>query len=310
MSNVSGTKFMNVFDLNGVVAVINTPFTSEDKIDHDSIGRYVESAIEVGVSGFLVPAMAAEINKLTFEERISIVSTVIKSSNNRTLVIGGASGTSQAERINFVNELESLGCHGVLVSIPFEDEKKYTTHIEEIAKEVSTFLVLQDWDFHGYGIPLNVIVSLFQRIDVFKSLKVEVVPAGKKYSDVIAATKGNLHVSGGWASSQMIEALDRGVHTFMSTIMHKLYKKIFDYHQSGNREKAKELFQKIVPVLAFSHQHLDISIHFNKRYYYKKGIFITDKVREPIIPFDNYHMKVADELIELSMELEEKFGNR
>lgn len=295
---------MNIFDLNGVVAVINTPFTSENKIDHESIGRYVESAIESGVSGFLVPAMAAEINKLTYEERISIVSTVMKSSKNRIPVIGGASGTSQTERISFVKDLESLGCHGVLVSIPFDDEKKYTTHIEEIAAEVSTFLVIQDWDFHGYGIPVDVIVSLFNRIDVFKSLKIEVVPAGKKYSDVIAATKDNLHVSGGWASSQMIEALDRGVHTFMSTIMHKLYIKIFDYHRSGNREKAKDLFQKIVPILAFSHQHLDISIHFNKRFYYKKGIFTTDKVREPIIPFDDYHMKVADELIELAFKLE------
>ena len=32
---------------------------------------------------------------------------------------------------------------------------------------------------------MNVIVDLFEEIDVFKSLKVEVTPAGKKYSDVL-----------------------------------------------------------------------------------------------------------------------------
>jgi 4-hydroxy-tetrahydrodipicolinate synthase len=308
MNVSSGNNLLDVFDLNGVVAVINTPYTEDNQVDYDSITRYVENAIEAKVSGFLVLAMAAEVNKLTVEERKSIVKTVIKSTQDQVPVIGGASAGTQKDRLNFINELENMGCQAVLVSIPFEEEMAYKNLIEKISQEVKTVLVIQDWDFHGYGIPVKVIVDLFEKIDVFKSLKVEVTPAGKKYSDVLKATDGQLHVSGGWASSQMIEALDRGVHTFMSTIMHTLYKKIFDFHQSGNREMAKEVFKKIVPVLAFSHQHLDISIHFNKRFYYKKDIYTTDKVREPIISFDDYHMKVADELIELALELEKELA--
>ena len=293
----------DVFDLNGVVAVLNTPFTQENQIDYDSITRYVENALESGTSGFLVPAMAAEINKLSPDERRVFVKTVVKAADKNVPVIGGASAATQKERINYINELEDLGCQGVLVSIPFENEDAYKNLIREIAQEVTTFLVIQDWDFHGFGIPVKVLVDLFEEIDVFKSLKVEVIPAGKKYSDVLAATAGRLHVSGGWASSQMIEALDRGVHTFMSTIMHKAYKIIFDLHHSGQRDKAKEIFQQIVPILAFSHQHVDISIHFNKRFYYKQGIFRTDRVRDPIIPFDHYHKKVADELIQQASDL-------
>ena len=294
----------NVFDLNGVVAVINTPFTQDNEIDYESIRHYVNSAIESGASGFLVPAMAAEVNKLEPDERKSLVKTVVEHSKKKIPVIGGASANSQDDRINYIHELETIGCEAVLVSIPFEDAEKYKKMIREIAREVNTFLVIQDWDFHGFGIPVKVIADLFEEIEVFKSLKIEVTPAGKKYTDVLSATEGKLHVSGGWASSQMIEALDRGVHTFMSTVLHKIYKQIFDYHHSNHREKAKELFQKIVPILAFSHQHLDISIHFNKRFYYKKGIYQTDKVRNPIIPFDDYHKKVADELIQVALDLE------
>jgi 4-hydroxy-tetrahydrodipicolinate synthase len=297
---------MNIFDLNGVVAVINTPFTIENQIDYPSLTRYVENAIASGVSGFLVPAMASEITKLAPEERKTIVKSVVENVRKRVPVIGGASAPSQRQRVHYIRELESTGCSGVLVSVPFEDGGSYKNLIDEIAREVNTFLVIQDWDFHGYGLPLDIIVDLFDKIEVFKSLKVEVTPAGKKYSDVLAATGGRLHVSGGWASSQMIEALDRGVHTFMSTIMHKLYKKVFDLHHAGKRDKAKELFQKIVPILAFSHQHLDISIHFNKRFYYKQGIFRTDNVRDPVMPFDEYHKKVADELIELAIDLENR----
>jgi hypothetical protein len=64
----------------------------------------------------------------------------------------------------------------------------------------------------------------------------------------------------------------------------------------GNQEKnteAEKLFGEILPVLAFSNQHLDISVHFFKRLLFKQGIYPTDLVREPILPFDGIHREIA-----------------
>jgi len=58
-----------VNNLKGVIAVVNTPFTEDNQIDSESIKGYVKHAVESNVSGFLVPAMAAEENKLSPEER-------------------------------------------------------------------------------------------------------------------------------------------------------------------------------------------------------------------------------------------------
>ena len=74
------------------------------------------------------------------------------------------------------------------------------------------------------------------------------MPAGVKYSEVLQATGGSLHVSGGWAVMQMIEALDRGVHALMPMGMHELYVHI-------------------------DRQHLDISIRFFKRLLWRQGIY-------------------------------------
>jgi dihydrodipicolinate synthase/N-acetylneuraminate lyase len=137
----------------------------------------------------------------------------------------------------------------------------------------------------------------------FRCLKVEVVPAGVKYSEVLAITEGRLHVSGGWAVMQIIEALDRGVHAFMPTGMHELYTRIYDLYQAGRRQEASALFERLLPVLAFANQHLDISVHFFKRLLYKQGIYATSRVREPILPFDQVHEKVAEQLITRTMEL-------
>lgn len=289
--------------LNGIIGVINTPFTDDDKIDTESLRRYVNHSIDCGVVGFLVTAMAAEVDKLTFNERKIIIETVISEVGERVVVIGGASAKSPYERLRNTDMLIRSGCDGVLVNIPFSNKQKYEKDLIEIAEHSPGFLMVQDWDLGGFGIPVEIITELFNKIEEFQCLKVEVNPAGVKYSKVIEATEGKLHISGGWAGTQMIEALDRGVNAFMPTILHGVYNKIYQLHRNGNRESAIKLFNRLVPILAFSHQHVDISIHFNKRLVHKQGLFSTSNVREPILPFDSYHEKVAEELIAKAVKL-------
>jgi 4-hydroxy-tetrahydrodipicolinate synthase len=169
--------------------------------------------------------------------------------------------------------------------------------------------MIQDWDPSGFGAPVPLIAQLVQEIPAFRCLKVEVVPAGVKYSAVLEATQGALHVSGGWAVTQMIEAMDRGVHAFMPTGMHPIYTRIFSLYQSGQREAAQTLFRRLLPVLAFSNQHLDISIHFFKRLLHRQGIYATPRVRDPILPFDDIHEKVSAELIEHVINLQDEVSN-
>ena len=130
------------------------------------------------------------------------------------------------------------------------------------------------------------------------------MPAGRKYSELLDATGGRLHVSGGWAVMQIIEALDRGVHAFMPTALHSIYVRIYNLYTSGRREAARELFEKILPILAFANQHLDISIHFFKRMLFAQGIYSSPAVREPILPFDDVHVRVAEDLITRACALE------
>ena len=103
----------------------------------------------------------------------------------------------------------------------------------------------------------------------------------------------------------MLEGLRRGVHAFMPTGMHWIYTKIFKDFQQGNIDEATALFNEISPVLAFSNQYLDLSIHFFKRLLWKQGIYPTPNVRQPILPFDDIHREMADELIQKVVEIED-----
>lgn len=294
------------FDLAGIITVLNTPFTEQDRIDVDSLRRNVRIALETGVVGFLVPAMASEVEKLDDTERICIVETVLEEVQHRVPVIAGTAAATQSARLQHSEYAVKAGCEGLLVNIPYKSKQQYRHQVREIAALNPDFLMIQDWDFQGYGLPVPLIQELFAEIEEFRCLKIEVVPAGRKYTEVLEATQGNLHVSGGWAVMQMIEALDRGVHAFMPTGMHSIYTTIYSLYRAGSRDKARRLFNELLPILAFSNQHLDISIHFFKQLLYKQGVYATPRVREPILPFDHYHQQIADELIDYALHLTER----
>jgi len=289
--------------IDGIVTVLNTPFEENGTLALSALRRNVRRAIDAGVSGFLVPAMASEVGKLTVLERIQLVEAVIDECSGAVPVIGGASAESLDSRVENVRRMAELGCDGVLVALPYEDDASYRAAVEALARAAPLFLMIQDWDFNGYGAPVGLIAELFEEIPQFRSLKVEVVPAGFKYTEVLEATGGRLHVAGGWAVGQMIEGLDRGIHAFMPTGMHEIYCEIYRRYSAGDRSNAEALFHELLPVLAFSNQHLDISIHFFKRLLHREGVYPTAKVREPTLPFDRIHERIAGELIGRAMRL-------
>jgi 4-hydroxy-tetrahydrodipicolinate synthase len=233
-----------------------------------------------------------------------MVSAVLDEVNEKVTVIAGAGESDILKSKKIISEYINLGCKNVLFQIPFQNEIQFKNQFNELAETGPETIMLQDWDSSGYGLPDELILELFETVKAFRCLKVETVPAGVKYSRILELTKGKLNVSGGWAVSQMIEGLKRGVHAFMPTGMHWIYTEIYRLWESGKEAEAEQLFQQILPVLAFSNQHLDISIHFFKRLFFKLGIYPSDKVREPILPFDKVHKEIADKLIDKVINIE------
>jgi 4-hydroxy-tetrahydrodipicolinate synthase len=293
-----------LFPLHGIVTVLNTPFSAKGEIDLPALKRNVDYALDAGVAGFLVPAMASEVYKLTEKERVEMVAAVLDEVNGKVPVIAGAGETDLIKSKRLISEYIRLDCKNILFQIPFQNQTQFRNHFNELAETGPEMIMLQDWDATGYGLPDELILDLFENVEAFRCLKIETVPAGVKYSNILKLTKGRLNVSGGWAVSQMIEGLQRGVHAFMPTGMHSIYTEIYRLWNAGKEKEAESLFQEILTVLAFSNQHLDISIHFFKRLLFKQGIYLTPNVRQPILPFDKYHLQIAEKLIDKIIEIE------
>ena len=288
------------YDLHGIVPIINTPFDEKLNIDVPSLERLIEQSITDGIVGCIVPAVASEVDKLSLSERKFLVKQVASVANRRIKVIAGVSSEEIKDAIGLAENALHLGCDGILCRVPDRleaDHQGTVQFFQELSSVGMEMLMVQDLSWNGYGMSLKTILEMFKKISAFKCIKIETIPAGFKSSQVLSETKGELNISSGWSLPEMIEALDRGIHGFNTTAINKPFIHIYRLHTEGHRFEAIKLFEEIVPFLAWTHQHIDISIQFLKRYCYTKGIFSTFNVRQPILPFDLYHDRCSEELI-------------
>lgn len=283
---------------NGIIPIVQTPYTATGEIDCVALIRLVDYAIACGAAALIVPAVASEVERLSDIERKLIVKTVVEAAEARVSVIVGASSPDLSECIAHARYGRDCGCRAMLVQAPSGTETEIHDFFVELCKHVELDLILQDLDWNGSGLTLEFIERLSASLPRLRCIKVETRNACPKYTQILDRSKGRLSVAGGWAVMQMMEALDRGVHALMpESSMVRIYERIRRLHAGGEREKAWLLYERLLPVLAFSNQQLEISIHFFKRLLLRRGIFTTSRVRRPTITFDSVQELYSEEMI-------------
>ena len=88
--------------------------------------------------------------------------------------------------------------------------------------------------------------------------------------------------------------------------MVRVYAAVLARYRCGQRNAALDLFRQLLPVLSFSNQEIALSVAFFKRLLVHRGVFQCARMRIPGWTWDEYHSRIADELIELYLELEDQ----
>jgi dihydrodipicolinate synthase/N-acetylneuraminate lyase len=276
----------------GIMPSMNTPFLADDTIDVDGIRRSVDAVKHAGVSGMLVLAVAGETDSLAMDEKRLVAKTFVDQAAGELPVIVGCSSTYQRDRLALAAMARELGAPAMLCQAPAGlHADDLVAQMAELAQVGPSLLMLQDLDFSGPGLALSDIAQLHRCLPAFQALKIEVALPGPKYSAVLVATAATLHVSGGWAAAQMMEALHRGVHAFIPTAMDRIFVEIFRRFAQGDEPGARQLHSQLAPVLAFSNQHLDISIRFFKHLRHREGLFATPNCRAGVAALDEHQMR-------------------
>jgi 4-hydroxy-tetrahydrodipicolinate synthase len=292
----------------GIIPVLQTPFHESGAVDRDSLLRLIDEAINAHAAGILYPAVASEVACLSTAERTDLLRDVVAAVNGRVPVIAGASSSDPDVSRALCRAARDLGASACLIAVPAECYAAPATtaaYFEKATLDSALPLIIQDLEFNGPGLPLETMQTLTDSLPTLAGWKIETVPSGPKYTAARLRFGSSCHISGGWAVTQLIEALDRGVDAMIpEASMVGVYHAIFAAHRAGRRDEALRLFRLLLPVIAYTNQEIVTAIAFFKRLLVRKGIFQTETLRWPGVRWDSYNTRIAEELISHYLAIE------
>ena len=276
-------------EISGVLPVLAVPFNKDGSLDLESIPRLVEHCINNKANGVVIFGLASELYKLNDSERIQILQKVISSVNSRVPVIVGTehSGTSAAVARSI--EAEKLGASALMLYPPTfikPDEANVLSYFKAVGSAVKIPIIIQDapaWT--GVPLPVSLLSRIIREQPNVCYIKLESPPIGDKAK--LLKSEG-FKIIAGYGAIHLMEDLTAGIDGFMpGCSLPGIFVEINDLFKSGNVEKARTLYQIVLPLLTFQLTSLDTFIEIQKLVLKHLQIFSTSYCREPHIPISS-----------------------
>lgn len=280
-----------MIELRGCIPILCTPFDADDQVDAASLRAQIDWVLAEGATGVATLALASEGYKLTEREREEVASIVVEHVAKRGPVVISADGAGTAVAVDRAKRYEAIGADALMVLPPYLVKPgragllDYYTHI---ADAVALPVMVQDAP-QLTGVSMNSALwsELNRRSTNIAYVKAEGTPQGETISAAIDQSEGRLRVFCGWGGLGILDALERGaVGSMPAANFTGVFARIHDAWREGDRVLASELLAGTLPFSVWAMQSLDHSVTTAKRELMRRGIFASDRVRQPAVPLD------------------------
>ncbi|MFQ5662611.1 MAG: dihydrodipicolinate synthase family protein [Terriglobia bacterium] len=285
-----------MLELKGICPILAAPFREDGALDEPSLTKLIDFLVGCGVHGITLFGLAGEYYKLTDEERGRIRQVLLAQAEHKTVRI--VSITDHAIEIarERAREAEAAGADALMVMPPFflapgADAISY--HLREIAKAVRIPVVAQ-YSPQQTGISLSpsTLVRLTDECPNLRYVKVDAMPPGPMISKLVAESRGGIKTFVGYAGLQMPDAFARGaVGCMPGGSLSEIYVKIYDHIQRGEGDAAFSLHARLLPLVNFMMQSLEMSIRTEKTILAWRGIIASDYCRRPRVDLDSHDLR-------------------
>ena len=276
-------------EISGVLPVLAVPFNKDGSLDLESIPRLVEHCINNKANGVVIFGLASELYKLNDNERIQILEKVISSVNSRVPVIVGTEHSGTVAAVARSIEAEKLGASALMLYPPTfikPDEANVLSYFKAVGSAVKIPIIIQDapaWT--GVPLPVSLLSRIIKEQPNVCYIKLESPPIGDKAK--LLKSEG-FKIIAGYGAIHLMEDLTAGIDGFMpGCSLPGIFVEINDLFKSGNVEKARTLYQIVLPLLTFQLTSLDTFIEIQKLLLKHLQIFSTSYCREPHIPISS-----------------------
>lgn len=272
--------------LGGIIPILATAYDEDDRVAFDDIGRQVDHLAGLAVTAVGI-GFGSDIVRLTEPERDALVRAAADAAGGRVHVMASAGGNSIRSGIDRAVAAVTSGA-GILMVIPPSASSSPTpgdlvAYYTAIGRETGVPIVVQDAPgFTGTAMSAELLAQLAREIPEVAALKIETVPPAPKVGAVAALDRGGAALLGGAGGVDFYHELERGADgTVPGVAMAELFLAVQARHRSGDRDGARRLFNRYLPLLAIAGRGLDSFFAAQLQVLARRGIVTRTKIRRP-----------------------------
>ena len=129
----------------GSLVALVTPFSSDDRIDYDSLKRLIDFHVAQGSNGLVIAGTTGEAATLSKVEHVELIARAVEISAGRLPIIAGTGSNSTMQTINLSREVGDTGVDAFLTVVPYYNkpmQEGMYRHFSAIADAVDKPLLL------------------------------------------------------------------------------------------------------------------------------------------------------------------------
>ena len=235
---------MPIFKGAGVAIV--TPFTQDDKVNFEELGKMIDFQIAGGTDAIIICGTTGESTTLTHEEHDECIKFAVEHTAGRVPVIAGTGSNSTAEAIRLSTHAQNNGADALLLVTPYYNkatQKGLIQHYTAIANSVDLPIIL-------YNVPSRTGVNILPQTAVTLAKNVKNIVAVKEASgnisqvaELAALADGCIDIYSG-NDDQVVPLLSLGgvgVISVLSNVMPKLTHDMVMSYLNGDVKLSRQL---------------------------------------------------------------------
>ncbi|MBP5661787.1 MAG: dihydrodipicolinate synthase family protein [Clostridia bacterium] len=275
------------YKFRGVCPVINVPFFPDERIDYDSLAREIDFTIAQRVESICVFAFNSEPHKMTTDEKKQVIRFFLETVNKRVETLVGLIENSISGVIELGLTAKEYGADGVILYPPALStpaDANLLNYFKTIADAVDLDVMIQDNPRStGVNMSLPFLLDAFHNIEKFRYLKVECPIPIRKMKKIVEETKGELKCYSGNGGIFAVDAFLNGAWGIMpGAVMAGKFVELYQLLANGETDKARSIFEKILPFTWFEDQSLEFYVSCEKYLLKKQGVIANDTCRAPL----------------------------
>jgi 2-keto-3-deoxy-L-arabinonate dehydratase len=255
----------------GMWPVLYAYFDAHNRLDRDAMRRQVDATIEAGASGIVILGLATEVNRLSLEEKRSVIDWAAADIASRVPLAVTVTGDTVDAQVALADYAAERGATGLILQPPSMRDRPESFYFDFFAAVMQRSRLpagIQNApEYLGVGLSAQSVVALASQCPQFRWLKGE-GPAVTIRATIesLCALGKPLPVFNGRGGQELVDHLRAGcAGLIVAPDTFDWQAAIYQAFAAGDAARAERLYAQLLPAIVFVMQSLDTLTCYGKR---------------------------------------------